>query len=267
MIWGSVAEIWPFSHFPISFCQQTIVQSWQWPYLCPWVSNQKNKGTFFSLTFKVGEKKVPLVFCFEAQGLIYGHFLIFTTSFHKQAIVQSRTWLYLSPWASNTKTKGTFFSPTLKVKEKKVPLFFLFEAQELRYGHFLLWTIARLWNDVVKIRKWQYLSPWASNQKTKGTFFSPTLKVKKKKVPLFFWFDTHGLRYVHCQLCTIVCWENDIGKRENGHISAPEPQIKKIKALSILQLWKLKKIKCLYFLDLWLKGWDMVILLFSNMIV
>ena len=49
-----------------------------------------------------------------------------------------RKWPYLIPWASNQKTKGTFFSPTLKVEEKKVPLFFLFEAQGRRYGHFLI---------------------------------------------------------------------------------------------------------------------------------
>jgi hypothetical protein len=34
----------------------------------------------------------------------------------------------------------------------------------------------------------------ASNQKTKGTFFSPTLKLKEKKVPLFSWFEAKGLR-------------------------------------------------------------------------
>jgi hypothetical protein len=58
---------------------------------------KKNKGTFISSIFKVGEKKVPLVFVFEAQGLRYGLFLIFTASFHQQAIVQSRKWPYLSP--------------------------------------------------------------------------------------------------------------------------------------------------------------------------
>jgi hypothetical protein len=38
----------------------------------------------------------------------------------------------------------------LKVEEKKVPLLFLFEAQGLRYGHFLLSTIARWQNNVGK---------------------------------------------------------------------------------------------------------------------
>ena len=32
------------------------------PYLNPWAKNQKNKGTFFSSTFKVQESKVPLLF-------------------------------------------------------------------------------------------------------------------------------------------------------------------------------------------------------------
>jgi hypothetical protein len=135
LIWGSGAEIWPFYDIPTLFCQRAIVESKQWPYLIPWASNEKNKDTFFSLTFKVGEKKVPLVFWFEAQGLRYGHFLIFTTSFHKRAIVESRKWPYLSPWASNQKNKGTFFSLTFKVREKKVSLVFWFEAQGLRYSH------------------------------------------------------------------------------------------------------------------------------------
>ena len=32
--------------------------------------------------------------------------------------------LYLGPWAKNQKNKGTLLSQTLKVEEKKVPLFF-----------------------------------------------------------------------------------------------------------------------------------------------
>jgi hypothetical protein len=48
-------------------------------------------------------------------------------------------------------------------------------------------------------------------------------------------------------------------KQENDHIFAPEPQIKKIKALSFLQLLKLNKIKCLYFFDLRLRGQDMAL--------
>ena len=49
----------------------------KWPYLSPGASNPKNKGTFFSSTFKVEEKKVPLFFGFGTSGLRYGSFLIF----------------------------------------------------------------------------------------------------------------------------------------------------------------------------------------------
>ena len=103
---------------------------------------------------------------------------------------------------------------------------------------------------IVQSRKWPYLSPWAPNQKTKGTFFSPTLKVEEKKVPLLFRFEAQGLRYGHFLLFTIAHWRNNVGKSENGYISAPEPQIKKLKTFSFLQLCKLKKRNCLYLIIL-----------------
>ena len=48
---------------------------------------------------------------------------------------------------------------------------------------------------------------------------------------------------------------------QNSHISAPEPKIKKIKALCSLQLWKLIRVKCLHFIDFGLWCWDMAVLL------
>ena len=45
----------------------------EWPYLGPGVKNYKNKGTFFSPTFKVGEKKVPSLFWFYASWPRYDH--------------------------------------------------------------------------------------------------------------------------------------------------------------------------------------------------
>ena len=50
-------------------------------------------------------------------------------------------------------------------------------------------------------------------------------------------------------------------KLENGRISAPEPQIKKIRVLYFLQLLKLQKAKCLYFFCLWPRSRDMAIFL------
>ena len=38
---------------------------------------------------------------------------------------------------------------------------------------------------------------------------------------------------------------------ENANISAPGPQIKKLRTLSFLQLLKFEKATCLYFFDFW----------------
>ena len=189
-----------YGHFllcTIARWRNDVVKISKWPYLSLWASNKKTEGTFFSPTLKVEEKKVPSFFWFGAQGLRYGLFLILTTSFRQRPPVQSKKWPYLSPWDTNQKKKGTFFSSTFKVGEKKVPSVFLFEAQGLRYSHFLIFTTSFRQRPAVQSKKWPYLSPWASNKKNKGTFFSPTLKVKEKKVPLFFWFEAQGLIYGH----------------------------------------------------------------------
>ena len=57
-----------------------------------------------------------------------------------------RKGLYLSPLAKNQKNKGTLLSQTLKVEEKKVPLFFLFfgqGAEILPFSHYF-WDILAL---------------------------------------------------------------------------------------------------------------------------
>ena len=95
-------------------------------------------------------------------------------------------WPHFSPEVLKSKNKGTFFSSTLKVEEKKVSLFFGLEAPGLRYGNFLIFMITKTQSRTKKMRKWPYLSPGASNPKNKGTFFSSKFKVEEKKVPLFF---------------------------------------------------------------------------------
>jgi hypothetical protein len=53
-------------------------------------------------------------------------------------------------------------------------------------------------------------------------------------VPLVFLFEAQGLRYSHFLIFQHY-FANELWlKAENGHISAPVPQIKKIKALSFL---------------------------------
>ena len=49
-----------------------------------------------------------------------------------------------------------------------------------------------------KMRKWPYLGSWATNKKTKVTFFSSTFKVWESKVSLLFWFVAKEPRYCHC---------------------------------------------------------------------
>ena len=55
MFSGSYPEIWPFSQF---LCPWDKMRNG--PYLDSGAKNDKNKTTFPSQTFKVGEKKVPL---------------------------------------------------------------------------------------------------------------------------------------------------------------------------------------------------------------
>ena len=158
---------------------------------------QKNKGTFFSSTFKVEGKKVHLFFGFVASGLKYCHYLIVLVWLQVDTIIKMTTWLYLSQQAPNPKIKGTLFPSTLKVEEKKVYLFFEFVASGLRYSHILIFLVWLQVDTIIKMTTWLYLSPEATNPKNKGTFFSPTFKVEGKKVPLFFGFVASGLNYSH----------------------------------------------------------------------
>ena len=65
--------------------------------------------------------------------------------------MKKRKCLYLRTESTNTKNKGTFFSSTLKVEEKKVPLVFGFLASGLRYGHFVIFKILVLYTYILDI--------------------------------------------------------------------------------------------------------------------
>ena len=61
----------------------------------------------------------------------YGHFdefLIFLVCLQIDYSHKMKKWQYLGPQDTNLKNKGTFFSPTLKVEEEKVPSDFDLEA-------------------------------------------------------------------------------------------------------------------------------------------
>ena len=174
----------------------------KWRYLSSWPTNHKTKGTFPSQTLKVEEKKVALLFWFLAQETRYGHFIFWSSGSEVRTIVRGRNCQYLGPWAINDKNKDTLLSQTLKVEEKKVHLFFLFEAQEPRYGHFIYWSSGSEVRTIVKGRNCQYLGSWATNHKTNNTLLSQTLKVEEKKVSLIFWFVAQEPRYGHCVFWT-----------------------------------------------------------------
>ena len=109
--------------------------------------------------------------------------------------LQKIKWPYLGSWATNQKTKDTFFSSTFKVRESKVSLVFEFMAQGPRYWHFPTFMIScTLLPELQKI-KWPYLGPWAINEKTKDTLLSQTFKVEEKKVSLVFLFVAQEPRY------------------------------------------------------------------------
>ena len=115
-------------------------------------------------------------------------------------------------WAMGheSKTKGTLLSQTLKVEEKKMSLFFLFVAQEPRYGHFIF--LSQEVKEVPSSRRENgYMlapGPWIKN---KDTLFAQTFKVGEKKVSLFYWFMAQETRCGHfimwssgSWVCTIV---------------------------------------------------------------
>ena len=155
-----------------------------------------------------------------------------------------RKWQYLSSWATNHKTKGTFPSQTLKVEEKKVALLYWLLAQETRYGHFFFWSSGSGVRTIVKGRNCQYPGPSAINDKNKDTLLSQTLTVEEKKVSLYFYLWPRGQ-----DIGIFFLWRWYVlyflsFKRWNGHISVPGPQIKEIRTLSFLQLSKFEKAKC-----------------------
>ena len=59
------------------FCPRDMlfIKIRKWPYLGLESIKCKNKVTLLSQTLKVGEKKVPLFFCFAASFPRYGHFM------------------------------------------------------------------------------------------------------------------------------------------------------------------------------------------------
>ena len=76
--------------------------------------------------------------------------------------------------------------------------------------------------------------------------------------PIGIDLDWLGLRLakIHFIFWSLGSKVRDIVKWENANISAPGPQIKKLRTLSFLQLLKFEKAKYPYFFNLWPRGRD-----------
>ena len=64
--------------------------------------------------------------------------------------MKTRKYPYLAHFGLKWKNKTTLFCQTFKVEEKKVVLFFNFELNQARYGHFLVFDIFALMSPFVK---------------------------------------------------------------------------------------------------------------------
>ena len=72
------------------------------------------------------------------------------------------------------------------MKKAKCPYFFLFMALELSYGHILISMPPCRWIARLEMRKTEYLSSRAMNQKIKALCFLQLLKLWKAKCLYFF---------------------------------------------------------------------------------
>ncbi len=64
--------------------------------------------------------------------------------------MKTRKCPYIAHFGLKWKNKTTLFCQTFKVEEKKVVLFFNFELNQARYGHFLVFDIFALMSPFVK---------------------------------------------------------------------------------------------------------------------
>ena len=106
---------------------------------------------------------------------------------------------YLCNWALNKKNKATLFSPTLKVLGTKDCSDLHFEDHWWIYGNFFNFPSNLVMVGSGEFTKWQYLCNRVSNQKTKVTFISSTLKVEEMKVWSNFCLVAFEKKYGHIE--------------------------------------------------------------------
>ena len=111
------------------------------------------------------------------------------------------------------RTIGHFLSSTFKVWESKVSLLLWFVAQEPRYNDLFFRSSGCKVQAITSGRNCQYLSSLATNQKSKDTLLSQTLKVEEKKVTLVFWFVAQEPRYGLCIIFHVFPFDATLWKK------------------------------------------------------
>ena len=137
-----------------------------------------------------------------ARGPILAFFPV-TMSCPPPPEVQKTQWPYFGSWATNKKTKDTFFSSTLKVWESKVSLFFWYMAQGLRYWHFFPWRWYVLLLLRFKRRNGHILAPGPQIKKLRTLSFLQFLKFEKARYPFFLIYGP-GAKILAFVLVTMV---------------------------------------------------------------
>ena len=141
-----------------------------------------------------------------------------------------------APGPQIKKLRSLSFLQLLKFEKSKCTYFFDLWPRSLDFGNFFHWRSWCKVRAIVSGRNCQYLGSWATNQKSKDTLLSQTLKVEEKKVSLVFLFVAQEPRYGHFIFWSLGSKVRDIVKWENPNILAPGPQIKKIRTLCFLKL-------------------------------
>ena len=135
-----------------------------------------------------------LVFLFVAQDPRYGYFIFWNLGSEVRDIVKWENANISAPGPKIKKLMTLYFLQLFKFEKAKYPYFFNLLPRGRDIGLFFL-TIAHAPPPEAQKTQCPYFRSWATNQKTKDTFFSSTFKVWESKVSLFFQFMAQGPRY------------------------------------------------------------------------
>ena len=146
----------------------------------------KKKGHFTFSNFKSWRKESVLSFFYlwpRSQDIG----ILFTWRYHVLHFLSfKRQNGHISvPDLQIKKLRTLSFLQLLKFEKAKYPYFFIY-GQGAKILALFLVTVARTPPPEDQKTQWLWFGYWATNQKTKDTFFSSSLKVWESKVSLFF---------------------------------------------------------------------------------